>query len=99
MGSGFAKKKKQQKAIQEQFSKLQEQMQNTEFTGSAGNGLVEIVMNGEKELKGIKINPDCVDPKDVEGLQDLIVEAFRDASQKMEEKTGSAAFDPMSLFS
>jgi DNA-binding YbaB/EbfC family protein len=99
MGSGFAKKKKQQRAIQEQFSALQEQMKNSEFTGSAGNGLVEIVMNGEKDLKSIKINPECVDPEDVEGLQDLIVQAFRDASQKMEEKTGSAQFDPMSLFS
>jgi len=70
MGTGFAKKKKQAKMLQQQFSQIQYQIQSSEATGSAGNGLVTIVLSGEHELKQIKIKPECVDPEDVEGLQE-----------------------------
>lgn len=94
MGSGFARKKKQQHMLQEQFAKMQEEMQNTEYQGSAGNGLVEVVISGEKNLKSIKIKPECVDPEDVEGLQDLILEAFKEASKKLEEESPIANMNP-----
>ncbi|MBB64753.1 MAG: nucleoid-associated protein [Waddliaceae bacterium] len=88
MGTGFAKRKKQAKQLQEQFLKMQEEMKNAEFTGSAGNGLVELVINGDQELKSIKIKPECVDPDDVEGLEDLIKAAFEDATKKAKESAG-----------
>ena len=88
MGSGFAKKKKQAKMMQEQFAKLQEEMKNTEVTGSAGNGLVTVTINGENQLVGIKIKSDCVDPEDIEGLEDLITAAFKDASEKLKKTSG-----------
>ena len=58
------------------------QLKDTEIVGSAGNGLVTLVMNGELELKSIKIKPECVDLEDIEGLQDLIKAAFQDAASK-----------------
>ena len=51
MGSGYSKMKKQAKAFQEQMAKMQDDMQKLEVTGSAGNGLVQITLSGEKEIK------------------------------------------------
>ena len=87
MGSGFAKKKKQAKMLQNQFSKIQEQMQHTEVSGTAGNGLVTIILSGEHEIKQIKIKPECVDAEDIEGLEDLIKAAYNDASGKLKSQT------------
>ena len=87
MGTGFAKKKKQAKMLQQQFSKMQGEMQTIEVTGSAGNGLVTIVLNGENELKQLKIKPECVDPEDIEGLEDLIKAAYREALEKLKKET------------
>ena len=90
MGSGFAKKKKEAKALQAQLSQMQDKMLQTEVTGSAGNGLVTLVLNGEYQLKSLLIKPDCVDPEDVEGLQDLIKSAYADAVQKLQQQSASA---------
>lgn len=99
MGTGFAKKKKQAKMLQEQFSKMQEDLQNTEVTGTSGNGLVTIVLNGDNDIKLLKIKPDCVDPEDVEGLEDLIKAAYNDANSKLKEKapTMPPGFNPNML--
>ena len=85
MGSGFAKRKKQAKEMQQKFLEMQEEMKHKEAVGSAGGGLVEVTLNGEHELKKVKINPECVDPEDVEGLEDLITAAFKDAHSKISE--------------
>lgn len=87
MGTGFSKKKKQAKMLQEQFSSMQNRMKTTEVTGTAGNGLVTITLTGEHAMKQIVIRPDCVDPEDVEGLQDLIKAAYQDALKQLEDKT------------
>jgi DNA-binding YbaB/EbfC family protein len=87
MGSGFAKKKKQTKALQEQLSQLHNQMQKTEVIGSSGNGLVTLTLTGEHELKNISIKPECVDPEDIEGLQDLIKAAYADALAKLSSQS------------
>lgn len=86
MGSGFAKKKKQAKMLQDQLSKMQNQMKESEVTGTAGNGLVTVVLSGENDMKQIKIKPECVDPEDLEGLQDLIKAAYTDANQKLKSQ-------------
>lgn len=87
MGSGFARKKKEAKMMQQQFSQLQAQMSNVEVVGSAGGGLVTLTLTGEGEMKSIKIKPDCVDKEDVEGLELLIKSAYGDAQKKLKEKT------------
>jgi DNA-binding YbaB/EbfC family protein len=83
MGSGFSKKKKQARMLQDQLSKMQTQMQDVEVTGAAGNGLVTLVLTGEGDLKQVKIKPECVDAEDIEGLEDLIKAAHADAQKKL----------------
>jgi nucleoid-associated protein EbfC len=89
MGSGFSKMKKQARMMQDQFGQIRENLKNTVSTGSAGNGLVSVTIDGEKALKTISIKPECVNPDDVEGLQDLIIAAFADAAQKLEKSQPS----------
>lgn len=87
MGTGFAKKKKEAKLMQAQLSKLQSDMKNIEVTGSAGNGLVSISLNGDNEMTQIRIKPDCIDKEDPEGLQDLIKAAYKDANEKLKKES------------
>ena len=49
--------------LQQQLSKMQDQMQHIEVTGSAANGLVTLTLNGDNELKQLKIKPECVNQK------------------------------------
>jgi DNA-binding YbaB/EbfC family protein len=62
-------------------------MENLEVVGEASHGMVSITMTGEHRVKDVKINPECVDPKDVDGLQDLIRVAINDAVNKLEART------------
>lgn len=97
MGSGYSKMKKQAKMFQEQMAKMQEEMHNLEVTGSAGNGLVQITLSGDKEIKKLSINPECVDPEDIEGLEDLIIVAFKEASKKIEENSPTSGMGGLDL--
>ena len=90
MGSGFSKMKKQARLMQDQFGQMKETLKKSEYTGSAGNGLVSLVIDGEKTLKKISIKPECISPNDVEGLQDLIIAAFANAAQQIESSQSSA---------
>ncbi len=100
MGTGFSKKKKEARMMQEQIGKMQQQMTAVEVTGTAANGLIEIKINGEHEVKSIKIKPECVDVEDIEGLQDLIKAAFNDAANKLKEQSmeGMKGFPNLSQF-
>ncbi|HXF28279.1 MAG TPA: YbaB/EbfC family nucleoid-associated protein [Chlamydiales bacterium] len=96
MGSGFLKKKKQARMMQEQFSQMQEvlgqKLELLEVIGQAGNGLVEITMNGSNEMKKIRIKPECVDKEDIEGLEALIKAAHNDAVEKVKAETENGSF-------
>lgn len=83
MGSGFSKMKKQARLMEEQYEKMRAEMENTKAVGASGNGLVTVTVNGNKELLEIKIKPECVDPNDVEGLEDLIKSACEEAYKKL----------------
>lgn len=87
MGTGFSKRKKQAKMIQEQISKMQTELETAEFVGTSGAGLVTLTLGGDYHLKIIKIKPECVDPEDIQGLEDLIKAAHNDALQKIEAKS------------
>lgn len=89
MGTGFSKRKKQAKMLQQQLASMQDQIKSAEATGSAGNGLVTITLAGDNQMKEIKIQRDCVDPEDIEGLQDLIKAAYQDAHSKLQTQTPS----------
>lgn len=90
MGTGFAKKKKEAKMMQQQFSKIQEQISSMEVTGSAGGGLVAVTLTGDGDMKSIRIKPECVDKDDLEGLEILIKAAHADAQKKIKEQSGSS---------
>jgi len=79
----------------------QESLKAERVEASAGGGMVKIVMTGDLRLESIAIDPDAVDPEDVEMLQDMVVaavnEALRSAQELQESKLGGAeGFDPMS---
>lgn len=95
MGSGFAKKKKEAKRLQEQLQQMQTEVKNQEATGKAGNGLVELTLSGEHQIKKLKIKPECVDPDDIEGLEDLICAAHNDALKQLESRSPSLSIPGM----
>ncbi len=95
MGSGFSKMKKQARMMQEQYAQMREEMQKKTVFGTSGNGLVTITLSGDRNMKEIKIKPECVDPEDIEGLEDLIRAAYEDAASKLEEESGDTDINSM----
>lgn len=81
---------KQAQKMQEQMEKMQAEIENKHFTGTAGGGAVRITVNGKKQVLDIQIEQDVVDPDDVEMLQDLILTACNQALQTADEATTSA---------
>jgi DNA-binding YbaB/EbfC family protein len=79
---------KQLEMYQQEQRAAQEELAATEVTGSAGGGLVTVVMTGTSELRSVTIDPSVVDPDDVETLQDLVVAAVRDAIRASQELAG-----------
>lgn len=80
--------------MQEDMERIQAEVEATEFNASAGGGAVEAVVNGKHEVVSISIQPDVVDPDDVDMLQDMIIvavnEAIRKASDAMDKGIESA---------
>lgn len=78
---------KQIEQMQANMMKAQEELGELSVEGSAGGGAVVVVMNGHQEVQSITIDPEFVDPDDVETLQDAIVAALHDAQTKAQELT------------
>jgi hypothetical protein len=76
---------KQAQAMQEKMAKVQEEVAKKRVEASAGGGMVTVVANGKQEILSVKIDPEVVDPKEVEMLQDLIVAAVNEAQKKAQE--------------
>ncbi|MEF2248698.1 MULTISPECIES: YbaB/EbfC family nucleoid-associated protein [unclassified Paenibacillus] len=76
---------KQVKKMQEQMMKAQEELEHKTVEGSAGGGVVTVTANGHKKILNIVINPEAVDPEDVEMLQDLVLTAVNDALTKVDD--------------
>lgn len=89
MGSGFSKMKKQARLMEQQFELMRQELKNKRFSASSGNGLVTIVLNGDKEIIELKIKPECVDINDLEGLEDLIKAAHQIASEEAGRQANS----------
>ena len=70
---------KQAQKMQEDMANLQADLETREFTATAGGGMVEVTIDGKHLLKSIKINPEAVDPDDIEMLEDFITIAFNEA--------------------
>ena len=78
--------------MQEEMQKTQTAVEESEFTASAGGGAIEVTVNGKHEIKAIKMQPEIVDPDDIDMLEDLLLaslnEAMRKADEKMESEMG-----------
>ena len=81
---------KQAQKMQQEFMKMQQELETTAFEYTAGGGAVKAVIVGTREFKEIVIDPEAVDPDDVEMLQDLILTAVNGALKLADEKTGES---------
>lgn len=75
----------QVKALQEKMAKMQADLALRTVEASAGGGMVVVIVNGKQEVLSIKVDPQVVDPEDIEMLQDLIVAAVNDGLRKAQE--------------
>jgi len=78
---------KQAQKMQEQMLKVQQELEAREVNASSGGGMVEAVVNGKGELLRLKLDPEVVDPQDVEMLCDLVVAAVGEAQRRAQEMT------------
>ena len=76
---------KQAQKMQKQMEETTKELEEKEITAAAGGGAVEVTVTGKKEVKSVKLDPEVVDPDDIEMLEDLIVAATNEALRKMEE--------------
>ncbi len=76
---------KQAQKMQEEMERVKEETEQEEIEAASGGGAVKVIVNGKKELISVKIDPDAVDPDDVETLEDLIIAAVNEGISKAEE--------------
>ena len=82
-GMNMQQMMKQARKMQEQMVAMQEQLATKTVEASAGGGMVKVSVNGNMQLESVTIDPDALDPEDVEMLQDMIVAAANEAIRGM----------------
>ncbi len=91
-GNSQANMMKKIRDMQDEMARVQSEVEETEFSASAGGGAVEVKVNGKHEVLSVNLNPEVVDPEDTEILSDMIIaatnEALRKASETMEREMG-----------
>ncbi len=92
-GGGMGNIMSQMSKLQEEMEKTQAELAEEELTVTAGGGMITVIVTGAQEIRSIKIDPDAVDPDDVEMLEDLVLAAVTEALQKsnalQEERMGA----------
>lgn len=71
--------------MQQKLVKMQEELEKTLFTGTAGGGAVSITMNGKFEVSAVKIDPEAFNPEDIAELEVMVLAAAKDAQSKVNE--------------
>ena len=91
MGGGInANMIKQAQKMQQDMLRMQEEMENQTYEATVGGGMVKAVVNGKHTVLSVEINPEAVDPEDVEMLQDMVVAAVNEAMRKAEEEASAS---------
>lgn len=85
---------KQAQRMQRQMEESQKELEEKEFTGKAGGGVVEVTVTGKKEITKVKLDKEAVDPDDTEMLEDLIMAAANEAL-RLAEEAGAEAMSKM----
>ncbi len=80
---------KQAQKLQKQMEETQKELENKEFETSVGGGAVVVKANGKKQLLSIKIQPEVLDPDDVEMLEDMVLSAVNEVLKKAEDEVNS----------
>lgn len=78
---------KQAQRMQKQMEKKTQELEEKEWEASSGGGAVTVKISGKKEVVSVKLDPEVVDPDDIEMLEDLIVAATNQALKSMEDET------------
>lgn len=81
----MGKMMKQVQKMQSDMAKLQEELASRTVEASSGGGMVKVVTNGKQEVVSIQINPEAVDPEDVDMLQDMVLAAVNEALRQSQE--------------
>ena len=81
---------KQTQRMQRQMEEAQKELETKEVTATAGGGVIEVTVSGKKEVTKVKIDPEAVDPEDVETLEDLVMAAVNEAFKKIDEESQAA---------
>ena len=88
-GGGMQKQLQQMQAMQRKMEVLQAEIEEKEVTTTAGGGAVTVTVSGKKEVTGLVLKPEVVDPEDIEMLQDLIMVAVNEGLRQIEEISNS----------
>ena len=80
---------KQAQKMQQDLLRMQQELEEKEFEATSGGGMVSAAVNGKKELVRLAINPEAVDPEDVEMLQDMVIAAVNEAMRLAEAETAA----------
>ena len=83
-GMNQAAMMKQAQKMQQDMIRMQEELENKTYTASAGGGVVKAEVNGKNEIVALTIDPEAVDPDDVEMLQDMVIAAVNEALRNAE---------------
>ncbi len=78
-GMNQAAMMKQAQKMQQEMLRMQEELENKTYSATTGGGMVTATVNGKHEVVDLKINPEAVDPDDVEMLQDMVIAAVNEA--------------------
>ena len=87
-GMNQAAMMKQAQKMQQEMLRMQEEMENKTYTAAAG-GMVKASVNGKHEVVALEINPEAVDPDDVEMLQDMVIAAVNEAMRAADEDSAN----------
>lgn len=102
MPPNLSKMLEQAQKMQQEMAEAQEKLKEERVEASSGGGMVKVVVTGAGQVESLKIDPDAVDPEDVELLQDMVLAAVNEALRQVEQireramEGSSADFDPMS---
>ena len=80
---------KQVQTMQQEMLRMQEEMENKTYTAAAGGGMVKATVSGKHQLMALEINPEAVDPEDVEMLQDMVIAAVNEAMRTADEDSAN----------
>lgn len=80
---------RQAQKMQEDMATLQQELEEREYEVSAGGGVVTVKINGKREVLAINIEPEIVDPDDIETLSDILIAAVNEAIKKVDEVSES----------